>query len=233
MNTTIPSLILTGSLVTVTAVFGGFNVNSQTAFANLDFEAAMLPVLPPGQGGEILVLEGIPGWSAYIGIEARDNMLHNTRTLGAPGISIFGPDWPVSQILQGNYTVFLAGSVTFPMSTPAIGQNALIPSGMQSIQFFANFTSLEVTVDGQVIPFVPLAEGANYTVYGADISMFAGQIHDVRFSCPQIRSGFRDGALLDAISFSAQPVPEPSTVALIGIGGLALGFIRLRFARLR
>ncbi|MBP9903624.1 MAG: hypothetical protein KBH45_19380, partial [Verrucomicrobia bacterium] len=40
----------------------------QGTFRNLDFEAASLPTVIPGQsGGVVSVAAGLPGWAAYIG----------------------------------------------------------------------------------------------------------------------------------------------------------------------
>ena len=47
-----------------------------------------------------------------------------------------------------------------------------------------------------------------------DISMFAGQTGELRFA---------GAGLFDDIQFSNQPIPEPGTFCLFGLGALLLG----------
>jgi|ERR1044071_3540464 hypothetical protein len=80
---------------------GSFAVYSQ-GFMNLDFEAANVQNLPyPGLGELVDATNGVPGWS--ISPTAGLNLMaHNGMPLGGAGVAILGPDWPSSQILQGN-----------------------------------------------------------------------------------------------------------------------------------
>jgi hypothetical protein len=55
----------------------------------------------------------------------------------------------------------------------------------------------------------------NYTVYGVDVSPFAGETGQLLFTAP-----IQNFVLLDNIQFSSSPVPEPSSLCLIGLGGI-------------
>ena len=70
-------------------------------------------------------------------------------------------------------------------------------------------------MDGTVLDVVPLATTPNYTLYGADITAFAGTTVDLRFTA------LLGGSLyLDDIRFSSQLVPEPGMLALLSLGGI-------------
>ena len=63
----------------------------------------------------------------------------------------------------------------------------------------------------------------NYTIYGADISAYAGQTGQLLFTAP-----LQTGALLDNIQFSSVAIPEPSALTLFALGSLLLGWHRCR-----
>ena len=86
---------------------------------------------------------------------------------------------------------------------------------------------LAVTFGGQYVPISLLSSTPNYNIYGGDISAFmGGQTGELRFQAV-VSSGFGI-TLLDNISFSNQPIPEPSSLALFGLGAFVLGFFRCR-----
>jgi hypothetical protein len=69
----------------------------------------------------------------------------------------------------------------------------------------------------------------NYTVYGADVSAWAGQTAQLSFTTFAENPHQNNQYLyLDAIQFSTQSIPEPSTFALAGLGSLFVGFRRWR-----
>jgi hypothetical protein len=90
--------------------------------------------------------------------------------------------------------------------------------GSQSLSFFGNGGGLVLTFAGQPINFTQTATTPNYNVYGADISAYAGQVGQLLFTVPLGASG----GFLDNIQFSTSPIPEPSSFALAGVGGLLL-----------
>src|SRR6267378_409991 len=81
---------------------------SQGTFQNLNFESANVPSVPAGQiGSHVTVAQGLPGWNVYVDGVPSTQIGHNDMSIGGAYISIQGPDWNSSQILQGNYTVAL------------------------------------------------------------------------------------------------------------------------------
>jgi hypothetical protein len=213
-------LVLSASILLVPRI--GF---SQGTFQNLNFESANVPFVPQGQpGGFVSVSDGLPGWTAYLpGVTTVNQIGHNSVSIGGAAIDIEGPQWDSSQILQGNYTVLLQSGLNSgngqPSLTAAIGQTGLIPSTAQSVGFFEGFGgNLHVTFNGQPIPVVPLGAGTNFVVYGGDISAFAGQTGELRFTSPESPLNGQGGALLDNIFFSIQPIPEPSALGLFAVG---------------
>jgi len=199
---------------------------AQGTFQNLDFESATIPIIPAGEfGSPVPVAQALPGWTAYLpNITTVNQIGHNDLSLGGEAIIIFGPQWHSSDILQGNYTILLEtafiGGAPQPSLTAAIGQTGLVPSSAESVRFFA-VGSVKVTFNGQVIPLFQLGSRTNYTVYGGDISAFAGQTGELRFTSPASGPVV---ALLDNIYFSTQPIPEPSVLGLFALGLSFLGW---------
>jgi hypothetical protein len=158
--------------------------------------------------------------------------------LGVPYISIYDGAIYDYVVFQGNYSAMLA-SYTYPFVSADVGisQTAIVPSGTESIEFEANELnsgSFVVTFDGDPINMVPLQRFPNYTLYGGDVSPWAGQ--DATLSITQLApptpSGLYSPSLLqlDDITFSpTQVTPEPSPFVLMSIGGLLFAIYR-RFA---
>jgi hypothetical protein len=191
---------------------------AQGTFRNLDFELANVPLVPAGQfGADVPISQGLPGWSAFYNGNPTTSIWHNNVTLGGAEIGILGPAWDSSQILQGSYSVMLQQSFAGQPTSAAIAQTGLIPSTARSLTFFASPTSLfQVTFAGHVIPLTQIGSGANYIIEGGDVSQFAGQTGELRFTAGT--------GILDNIQFSSNPVPEPATGAFVVFGGLLFGF---------
>src|SRR6266571_2422703 len=83
---------------------------------------------------------------------------------------------------------------------------------------------LSVSLDGVNIPYVSLSSGPNYTLYGGDISPFAGRTAELGFSL--FGGAGIDYSIwnLDSIEFSDLAVPEPSVLGLSLLGALLLGW---------
>jgi len=84
---------------------------------------------------------------------------------------------------------------------------------------------LEVYLGTQTIPFFAVGTGPNYTLYGANISAWAGQTEELTFLAP---GGTYNNWEIDEITFSPNPVPEPSTLALMLAAVGAYGVRRWR-----
>jgi hypothetical protein len=203
--------LLTAAVLAATSCFS----HAQGTFQNLNFEAANVPDVPPRQGGDrVSVSNGVPAWTVYLGGVQQGLMFHNDISIGAAEVAIYGPQWFPSQILEGNYTVSLQPSTAGPPTTAAIGQTGRIPQTAQSVIFYGD-GGCALTFGGQPISLVALGSGANYTIFGGDISAFANQTGELLF---------QGGGLLDAIQFSTQSIPEPGVFALLALGALLLGW---------
>jgi hypothetical protein len=189
-----PTILLASVLIS--AASSGF---SQGTFDNLNFEQANIsdPI-------------SITGWTLYSGTVA-----YNDVSLGGAAISIHSTQSLFFQPLQGNSSVFIQGSSAGPPTSAAIGQSGQIPLNCLSLRFWADPRSnLQVTFGGQLIPMFKLSSTPNYDVFGGDISTFAGQSAELRFT-----GLANSGGYFDNIEFSTEPIPEPSILALLCLGG--------------
>jgi hypothetical protein len=188
------------------------------SFVNLDFEDAT--VILAGSPDMIEASSALPGW--------RDSgtVFYDTVSIGGAIVALEDANAPSGGgplPIQGNFSVLLEGSIPFAATSASIGQTGTIPTTAQSLTFFLGnpFGNLQVTFNGQSISYSAIGNGANYTIYGADISSYAGQTGQLLFTAPVNNAG-----LLDDIQFSSLPVPEPSELALGALGALLLGFRR-------
>lgn len=212
---------------------------AQTAFRNLDFEAARVPELPPDSLGEVVTRsQALPGWLAMVGANADPLINHNFLLHGTAGISIIGPQSPMTAP-EGSYFVVLQAGQN-PMTPPgglvdaSISQFGTVPSLAQSIQFLSSpsLPNASVSFGGQTIPLLLLSIEAGWGRWGGDVSAFAGQSGELRFTAlgmPAPSFGFA----LDDIRFSPLPVPEPSTWGLLALGCAILFATRKSLARRR
>ena len=196
------------------------------AFQNLNFEKAVISYDPSGAipGYSVYANAALPGWAPYVAGIAQTDVIYNDISIGGAQISLFGPgsNWP---ILSGKYSVELYGGLAG--SPAAIAQSGLVPGTANSITFAAftyspSLGRLDVSLGGQALALIPLASGVHYTLYGADISKFAGTSVPLVFSAPGV-PGYSNPWILDDISFSTTPVPELGTGCLLLAGGVMLG----------
>jgi len=183
-------------------------VLGQGTFVNLDFEHPILPLSP----GPAPVSSVFPGWNAYSSVGA----FFNDISLGGPAISLHDANGS-TRVFQGNYTALFQPG--YPDGrTPALGQVGTVPSATQSLRFYGygNFTLSFGTLQ---IPLVILASTPDYHILGGDFAAFANVTGELRIQ------GFGS---LDNISFSDQPVPEPSTSGLLAFGAVLLAWRFLR-----
>jgi hypothetical protein len=195
----------------------------QGTFMNLNFEGAITPLVPDANG-YVPITTALPGWTGYVGGSQVSEVLYDDRNIDAAGISLYDTAGSL-QPLQGNYSAFLQGSSVFAgQQSAAIAQVGQIPSAAESIQFLFSTSFLpfipQVTFGGQTIPVVQLSSNATYVTLGGNISAFAGQTGELRFTAlPQSGIG-----LLDNIQFSDVPTPEPGIFGLSVLGGLLAGW---------
>ena len=212
----------------------------QATFQNLGFESANLPIIPSGSfGGYVPVANGLPGWNVYLGTSQQAQVLHNSVTLGASVVGIMGPDFSFLTRIQGSYTALLIGGLNSSTGNnldASIAQTGTIPGSTRSIQFKANPGNGDfiISMGGQSIPVVALQSLLNSTLFGGDISSFAGQTAELRITA--VSDAINHGLnvfTIDSILFSTQSVPEPSSYFLFGCGILFLAFGRGAFQKQR
>ncbi len=171
----------------------------------------------------------LPGWTGYLNGSQVSSVTYNTIALDSSAISLHSSTSPIFQPLRGGYSVYLQGG-RFSSISAAIAQTGLVPQTAQSLVFLSvSEGSLQVTFDGQIIPMIQIGTAPNYVAMGGDISAFAGQTGELRFTA---FNGVGAG-LIDSILFSTQAIPEPSTYLLFGCGVLLLGAARVAFKRKR
>ena len=218
----------------------------QSNFQNLGFESATL-VPVPGHPPFYYFAQAFPGWTGYVGGVQEGLTVYNELAMSTAGFSIIDAAYQplpgygsTGGLIQGSYTaVLMSGHSGVNQPTDAtIAQTGLVPVGTQSLRFKAQFApfnssgSFGVTLGGETLSLLPIASGANYTLYAADIHALAGQTATLAFtvfSYPQQLAA--DYLFLDSIQFSNQPVPEPSAFALSTLGALLFGWRVLRRRR--
>jgi hypothetical protein len=176
-------------------------------FVNLDFESARLV---PGPGFYVTT-NLLPGWTAFQGTNQLSMIANNAFGGVYTTVAL------VSNIFNGNFCVGIAGN-------GSISQTALVPDNAISLLFdvMAGVSpQFAVFLGGQDVSYISIGDGVtrlghSYTIYGADISAFAGQVETLTFSGGIPGHG---GGMLDDIQFSDQPIPEPSANLLFLLTG--------------
>ena len=203
-------------VVATLALVGNRQGYAQGTFVNLDFES-VIPPLNPDFNFSVPITNALPGWIGYINGSPRDRVDYDSLNLSGPSISLVDSLTPLFQPpIQGSYSVYLKSTSDTGGKSAAIGQTGQIPSGAQSLLFLiADNTYLGTSCAGHSIPLIPFGTSGNSIIMAGDISMFAGQTGELRFG---------GGGLFDDIQFSNQPIPEPGTFCLFGLGAVLLGW---------
>ena len=177
-------------------------------FVNLNFEQAQITNL---NGNLIPATNAFPSWTASALF-----YFYNDASLSGRSISIIATNSLItpSQI-QGNYYALLFTIGGNP--AVSLNQTGLIPVTAKSILFWGVNDGMQITFNGVSLNFGAMSSTANYTVYGADISAYAGQTGLLSFSAANGALG-----MVDNIQFSTTVVPEPSSLALAALGTLLL-----------
>ena len=219
---------------------------SQTVFGqgflNFNFEQATIASAPSGYTPSdaydpISATSALPNWVV------REDGTICTAVWGQPVAldetsvalvsSSFSP-------IQGSYSVQLTAYADAPSGyfhNSSISQTGLIPVGIQSIQFLiANpepplggfQVNPVVTLNGTPISLSEISQSGGVMTMAGNVSAFAGTTATLTFLCAATQGGGfpanENFFNLDAIQFSVNAVPEPSTFAMTALGGLLLGF---------
>ncbi len=202
---------------------------SGQAFQDLNFEGTppkpvvITPVLINSATGFYDYIATVPGWTwspleNAAGVNVGTTVSLNSVALDDAAVTLQGTNSPFAPAIQGKYSIFLQGSSPYDSgnkNSASIGQTGTIPVSAKSITYWG--AALQVTFNGQPLLFTDVSDTPNYTIWSADISSYAGQTGQLLFAAPYETSG-----LLDNIQFSVNPVPEPSTLSLFGVGILFL-----------
>jgi hypothetical protein len=212
---------------------------SGQSFTNLNFESANIPNSTP-PNSPIPISAGLPGWSGYFASSTESNQATQVSYDGISGggvvISVVDTNVGFSFFnpIQGNYSAYLFGGFgpgeeNDTLYSAEISQTGLVPNGTKSllIDAYVSGASFIVTLGGQTIDMTPLQTFSNYTLYGGDISSFAGDVEALSFTEPPAADEQPSMFKLDNIVFSPGPVPEPGVSGLSALGGLFL-FWRMR-----
>jgi Regulator of chromosome condensation (RCC1) repeat/Immunoglobulin domain len=190
---------------------------SAQSFTNLDFEGATLTPLPGDPYSRMQFGPALPGWTGYCGTNVQTAVNYDNQFLDSAGISILDTNylWAVGGILHRRYYVLLQTGASLDSSgvvSTAIAQTGTVPASASSIVFNASLISseadLEVTFRGNPIPLAALTTQSDYIVLNGDVSQFAGQTGELRFTAPNFGSTQHPNwtvVLLDYIRFSSSP----------------------------
>lgn len=199
-------------------------------FINLNFESATikLDTSSPYYPNAVYASNAIPGWTAYTQNTPQNTIFYNDQALDATWVSLLSTNYPLMPI-SGKYGILLQGGDYPPGGIAAtISQTGLVSASAVTLLFEAQqygVGTLQVTLGGQNLPYFALAAGSNYTLYGADISAFAGETETLSFSALENNGGGQiNNWLIDNIQFSSTPVPEPSALILVALGATLLSF---------
>ena len=130
---------------------------------------------------------------------------------------MLGPEFPFGRI-EGNFSVLLTAS----SESVSISQMAFIDASSQSLRFKAipGNGTFGVTIAGAPIQIVPLETTPAYTLYGGDVSPFAGQTMELKFTA--FSSSGLNNLYLDSIEFSPVVVPEPRLMTFAVVASVLL-----------
>jgi hypothetical protein len=189
-------------------------------FVNLNFESAVIVPIPGDPAGRVQFGPAFPGWNAYYNssqFSSTDPVTYNNPTIGTAALGLFTPALAGS---ISNLTALLQGSTINGSPDVSLAQVGMVPSGTLSLRFAAYQAGANlfvVSMNGQPLQYRILQDFGTFREYGADISAYAGQTAELRFTQ---RSGFpfANNLSLDNIAFSPIGVPEPSTLALFVLG---------------
>lgn len=209
------NLLRLTSLIVVLFV-GSRNVPAQT-FVNLGFESTTISTVHYPGGDRYFAT--LPGWS-YYGIPSEGGpgtVNYNTIALDAAAVTLHGTSSLSAPAIQGSYSVLLqggtiAGGMAYRTNGASVFQTGQIPASSLSLIYLGG-GAVRVSFNGQALSRVVLGSTASYTIWGLDVSAYAGQSGELRFTAPWLTAG-----VLDGIQFSSTAIPEPSGFALLSLG---------------
>jgi hypothetical protein len=185
---------------------------------NLDFEQSTILSTSPTFWAPDSGTANVLGWnaSASYGLVAnysRGTVLnYNSEPLDSAGVSLVGTDYSRPAI-QGQYSIWMTSGTEYVHGeSAAIWQIGQIPATAKSITYWGLwYDSFEISFNAHVLSFNTIHTDANYSVFGADISAYAGQTGELLFAA---NPGY---GMIDNIQFSPSAIPEPSVLSTSSI----------------
>jgi hypothetical protein len=212
------------------------SAEGQGFFFNLNFEFSRTPNsgVP---NDSVPITNALPGWSGFIAGSRVSTVLYDDYPLGSPAISLEDSHGNFGAI-DGNYSAIVFGETGATGAVSGtISQTGIIPAPTLSllVKMRIGDTTLPpvVTLGGQSLNMIPLQTLPAYTLYGASISSFAGQVATLSFSAPIPSGAAPSWVVLDDIAFSTIAVPEPSTLGLAMAGSVLLSIMAYRRKRMK
>ena len=202
-------------MILAAASFLGTGAAFGQGFINLDFERAQITNVV---FGVIPATNAFPGWTV-----TAPYVFYNDASLSGGSISLLDTNPPSSlPPIQGRNYAFLVSAGVPGYGSISLGQTGHIPLWARSITFWVSLGQMQVTFNNQALSFNAIATTANYSVYGADLSAYAGQVGQLLFTMAPLT----ETSTLDNIQFSPSVVPEPSRLVLAALSTLLLCFRR-------
>ncbi len=198
--------------------------SAQGTFQDLNFEEA---TIPPGTTYSVSVANALPGWTLDYGDTPQTQIGYDDQSLGGTAAFLTGKGTYLPAI-DGNFSIELygGGDGNGQREDVSISQTGQIPVGTQSLLFeggwFSGGPGPNISIGNDNLTLFPVG-----SEFGANISTFAGQTEQLKFTVP----GGYGPYFFDDISFSPNAIttPEPNALTLMGIAGLLSGIYR-RFA---
>jgi hypothetical protein len=188
---------------------------AQGTFQNLDFESPNADNLT---NDFVAFSDAFPGWTGWLNGTNQTSLAgYNIVSVGTALATIITPTAPYgfgSYAIDGNYTATIVAGEFGPLVgivSTAIAQTGAIPPSARSLRFSASglVQYLSVSFNGVNVPFSPVGTGPNYGLFAADVSQFAGQSGELRFTEQAVP--IEPLVVLDDILFSPTAVPEPTS----------------------
>jgi len=204
-------------------------IRAQNSFQNLDFEQGNANGY--ANYSEVPIAIALPGWSGQAFIPGLPSYnpppeafaVYNFLSLGGNGLGLLDSNWAGNRAyipvpLQGNYSLVINGGGG---NAEVLSQTGLVPVGTSSITIeVATHSDLfTLALGGQNVYLQALATYPTYTLYGGDVSAFAGKMESLAIT---VLPGNPNSTYIDNLQFLTQPVPEPSTLVLASCNGFAL-----------
>jgi hypothetical protein len=207
-------------LIVMQLVSVGLFAHAQGTFQNLNFESTTLTHL----GGDVYSAT-IPGWAwngfNFLGGDT-NQVAFNNIALDAPAVTLHGLSSVFYPAIQGSNSVVLQGGSLYsgPYGTNGVSifQTGQVPAGSHSLTYLAG-SPIQVAFNGQTLSPVAISNAPTYTVWGVDISAYAGKPGELRFTAAWLST-----STLDGIRFSNQSIPEPSLASLAALGAFGCGW---------